>query len=613
MNCATGAFVPDALQQAHCSVSLRTKSESYLHAVSVCFIYRHKLSYANMPFILNAQSASNNHFPVFSDILNTRLKIGKIENLPEVCACLAGRFLASPDGPAEQLSISLSGESRHVNINFTDIWNDPSLTPETCGEVVLKRIAENIAPALMMNGADEVAAYTAALEIAAQLGDPEFATLDQSAIQKAMNNQMSGLPFSGTHIVLSPHGEVMVHKMSQWAGYINKTKQEIRASDGPPILKTGFITTFWLERTDSCIQRAVNGIRKLFGNVGGTKHFELHGKVQRCLLETPDGELKTTLTRNTSSFIDVILNGLARIFGLAGIRIEPPDQLENTLWESTSPKLRDFPCEAGAMQLPPSTILEPSQRRIQAFRSGRNKRSGSVKLTVTTDASGFSAVKSQAIDGSPTLVSGKFEKRNREIQAATTIQRAFGIHVTQTVTQASDGLRALLHKMSATQIKSNADLHIGDIIVVAPAQNGLQKHEWYKHGFVYQITKISVDKFCGDQLHLSANIGRNAKIFSLMPFTEYYQGRDSEGRPLKTPVTSQIFFASERNIEHEITKLNHLAKKGVVYKMDPAVSFTMIEYQFKKTAENNPRRSYSRQNNCNHAIYTTLSALHITL
>lgn len=566
-------------------------------------------------FIPNTQSAANHHFPVFTDILNTRLKLGKIETLPEVCAHLADRFLGSADRPAEQLSISKFGESSHDFIVFTDIGNDHSLTPEARGEAVLKRIAESITPALMMNGADEVAACAASLEIAAQLGDPEFATLDQTAVQKAMDNRMSGLPVSGTHIALGHHGEVLVHKTSLWADYIDKAGQEVRSGDGTPILKTGVVTVFWLERTDSCIQRAVDRMRKLFGNVAGTKHFELHGKVQRCLLDTPDAELKTTLTRNTSSFIETILNGLARIFGRAGIQIEPPDRLEDTLWEITSPKLQDLSMHktGGTMQRSPSAILNPAGRQIQAFRSGTNKHSsGTVGLTVTTDASGSGVVKSRGTGGSPSLVSSQFENRDRENRAATKIQSAFAIHATRRVTQASDGLRALLHKIGATPIKSSAELHVGDIIVVAPARSGLQKSEWYKHGFIYQITKIAADTFCGDQLHLSANMSQNAKIFSRIPFTENYQGQDSESRPVKTPVTFDVFFAREQSFEHEATKLNHLAEKGVVYKMDPAVSFAMIEERFKKTAENNSGRSYSRQNNCNHAVYATLAALHAT-
>ncbi|HAK4778107.1 TPA: hypothetical protein H2C15_004426 [Salmonella enterica] len=564
-----------------------------------------------MPFISSAQSTANHHFPVFSDIINTRLKLGKIENLHTICVNIADRFVGSENRPAEQLLISKFGENSHADIVFTGIVNDHSLTSEARGEAILRHIAESIAPILMTNGADNVAAHAAAFEIAAQLGDPEFATLEQTAVQKAMDNRMSGFPVSRTHIVWGQNGEVLVHKTSQWAAYIDTEEQEVRTSDGVPILKVDVVSAFWLERTDSCIQRMVDEVRKFFGNASGTKHFELHGKVQRCLLDTPDAELKTTLIRNTSSFIDTILNGLARIFGLSGIRIEPLDRLEDTFWEITNLKLLDFPLnEALAIPRPPLTILDPTERQIQASSSGMNERSDRVAITITTDASGSGVVKSQGRDGAHRLVSSQFETRNRENQAATKIQRAFGIHVTKKVTQASDGLRMLLNKIGAEPIKSIKELHVDDIIVVAPAQNGPKKSEWYKHGFIYQITKIAVDNFCGNLLHLSANIGQKAKIFSHIPFTEYYQARDSEGQPVKTSFTSQLFFVCERSFEHKATKLDHLAQKGVIYKMAPAVPFALLEELFKKTAENNLMGSYSRQNNCNHAIYATLSALH---
>lgn len=80
--------------------------------------------------------------------------------------------------------------------------------------------------------------------------------------------------------------------------------------------------------------------------------------------------------------------------------------------------------------------------------------------------------------------------------------------------------------------------------------------------------------------------------------------------PVKAPIASEGSFAREEGIQHEADKLNHMATERVVYTMSPAVTFGMIEGQFKPSAQENVGRSCSRQNNCNHAVYTTLSALY---
>jgi len=101
---------------------------------------------ANTPFIPNTRSATGHHYPVFSDILNTRLKPGKIEALTGGCTCLAGRFSGSADRPAEQWLSPKPGESGRP-------------------------------------------AHAAAFEIVVQVGEPEFATFEQTAVQRVMDNR----------------------------------------------------------------------------------------------------------------------------------------------------------------------------------------------------------------------------------------------------------------------------------------------------------------------------------------------------------------------------------------------------------------------------------------
>jgi len=95
-----------------------------------------------------------------------------------------------------------------------------------------------------------------------------------------------------------------------------------------------------------------------------------------------------------------------------------------------SGRLQDFYLdEPGAILHSPSTILESTRAP-----AGTNEYSGAVGVRVTTDTSDSGVVKSPVADGSLVLVASQFEKRDRENQTATKIQRALDKHVIRTVT-----------------------------------------------------------------------------------------------------------------------------------------------------------------------------------
>ncbi|AKM33319.1 hypothetical protein AB870_24295 (plasmid) [Pandoraea faecigallinarum] len=313
-------------------------------------------------------------------MLNAQPKLVKNESLAGVCAHLAERYLGSAGHPAEPLSISRVGEDQPTTIDFTDILDKP-FTPEKRGQAVLERIVERLMPALQRNGADEEAALWAAHQIAAQLGDRQFATLEQTAIQGATGNRMRGEPVSATHIALEPCGEVLVHKATHWAGYVDDTGKTIEfESKGLPVLKFNFVTAFSLslERADRRIQQAGDGgagARMVFANADGTKQFALHAKVQRCYLETPDAALKAMLTGRATSLTDILLYGTARILGWAGIYIDPPGPLHDALWERSRPQdPRDV------VQQPPLNLLNVATHRVQASYSGTQERDAALAL-----------------------------------------------------------------------------------------------------------------------------------------------------------------------------------------------------------------------------------------
>ncbi|AKK24823.1 hypothetical protein [Pandoraea oxalativorans] len=303
--------------------------------------------------------AGANQFPVFHTILNASVTPKANKDWPEsVYTRLAERFLGGAGRPAEPLSISISGEDKHAFIEFTDI---PDGDPAARGAVVLDRIANRLEGTLMGNGADNDAARAAARNIAAQLGDEEFETLEQTAVQKALGDRMNGVPVSRTHIALGHHGEVMVHKTTQWASYENDNRQTIRSAQAEtPILEARVVIALRLVR-------------------GDTKTFALLGKVERFLLETPAADLKARLMQGTESFIDTILNAIARIFRRAGILIEPPSDADNKIWDSTPRGLDDLPAYApDAVPLPPQNILSLDLRRVQASHSGVKERNAAL-------------------------------------------------------------------------------------------------------------------------------------------------------------------------------------------------------------------------------------------
>lgn len=330
--------------------------------------------------------------PLFRTLLNAQPDLRPIRNLPEVRAHLAERFLGSATQPAERLSFTGIGQDDHATLDFGDCL-DPGAqyTPEERGHAVLMHIVERLVPALQRSGADEQAAFLAAFHIVAQLGDREFATLEQSAVQGATGNRMRGEPVSATHIALQAHGEVLVHKSTRWAGYENGAGQIIGFENGgPAILRIDFVSAFWLERAQRPPQPAVPGVDaadaadaapRIFANADGTKQFAVHGKVQRCLLETPDPELKALLTGRTTTLLDLLCYGVARLLGWAGIFIEPPAPLEARLWASTRPGLYERARHAsGVVPHPPAQSLTVAQSRVQAFHPGTQERSAALAL-----------------------------------------------------------------------------------------------------------------------------------------------------------------------------------------------------------------------------------------
>ncbi|VVE55402.1 hypothetical protein [Pandoraea sputorum] len=127
---------------------------------------------------------------------------------------MSQRFIGFPDRPAERLTISIAGVAPESPIDLQDIANDQSLRHEARGEAVLKRIAEHIVPALLLSCVDLMVAHAAALQIATQLGDAEFATLGLSAVQRAMDRGRVGRPLNTTHLALgvtAKYGYISAH------------------------------------------------------------------------------------------------------------------------------------------------------------------------------------------------------------------------------------------------------------------------------------------------------------------------------------------------------------------------------------------------------------------
>lgn len=316
------------------------------------------------------------HAQLVHTILNAPLPFDAINHLPDVCANLADYFLGSDDCPPVRLTFSGLEQDQRTIIDFTAIPNQ-ARSREQRGEAVMMRIVKQLVPALQRNGADEQAALDAARHIVAQLGNQAFATLEQTAVQGVMENRMSGEPVSALHIALAPHGEVLLHKTTQWAGYVDDTGQIMGFGDnGPPVLKVDVVTSFWLERAAPSAPPApdgTQGTRTVFSNVDGAKHFALHGRVQRCLLETPDAALKARLVPCTPTFIETLLYGLARVLGAAGIFIEPP--LENLGWAATRPQLRTAPTVApNVVPHTPAALPHIAARRFQGAHAGGAER-----------------------------------------------------------------------------------------------------------------------------------------------------------------------------------------------------------------------------------------------
>lgn len=262
--------------------------------------------------------------PVCRDMLSARMALGKTENLRAVCADLAERILGREGHPPAPVTIPRVGDDHCCALGFTDI--NPALTPEARGKAVLERRAVHLAPTLAGIGGEVLAAHAAALEMAALLGEREFATLEQSATERATNHQMRGAPASTTQIALGQDGEVLVHKTAQWAHYLDRRGGAVGSRlHGAPVLKASYVTGFRLTRTENPLRRT---------DASGAKQFALHGNVRRWRLETPDAEPKATLTRRT--FLDAILPGRARPIRRASLHLEPPDWSDERPWE-TSP------------------------------------------------------------------------------------------------------------------------------------------------------------------------------------------------------------------------------------------------------------------------------------
>lgn len=280
-----------------------------------------------------------------------------------------------PGSPPARLVISTPDEEHHAYVNLSAIRNDQSLTHEGRGLAVLKRIAACMAPTLLSRCEDLVAASAAALEVATQLGNPEFATLERTAVQRAMGQRTAVEPLSTTHIDLGGDGKVLVHQTSQWPAYVDEQGQRVGFGvEDMPILEAGFAAAFWLERVDSHTL-----------DTAETKSFALHGNVQHCFLETPDAALKAAFVGRPPSFADDILHGMARLFDEAQIHIEPPAH------------------EAGG-QRPPSAILDVAERRIERSEGEGQAHRRTMGLATITDATGVRAGKPQGTSHSPALV-----------------------------------------------------------------------------------------------------------------------------------------------------------------------------------------------------------------
>lgn len=331
---------------------------------------------------LTAAASAPDQVPLFRTILDAQPNLGALQNLCALRTHLADRFLGSAGRPAERLSISGLGETHPTLIDFTD-YQDERLSPEARGQAVLMHIAESLVPALQRHGADQEAAVLAAYQLAAQFGDREFAMLEQGAVQNASGQRMCEEPVSATHIVLKPHGEVLVHKSTQWAGYVDDTGRRISVAprsgiEAPSVLKLSFVTAFRLERVDRHTLPAGHGAdsaRRIFANVDGRKQFALSGQVRHCLLETPDAALKALLTHRTTTLTDILLYGFARMLGRAGILIIPPAPLYHTRWATPLPRhSRDV-----VLSSPPD-FLKVASYQIQAFRPGTRELDAALAL-----------------------------------------------------------------------------------------------------------------------------------------------------------------------------------------------------------------------------------------
>lgn len=329
-------------------------------------------------------ASATGQVPLFHAILNAQPTLGTLDDLTDVCAHLAERYLGGAGRTAERLTFSAEPGEYPVALDFSDILDLP-LTPEARGRAVLVHLAKLLVPALRRQGADEQAALCGAMQITAQLGEREFATLEQRAVQNATAGRMFGAPVSATHIVLKAHGEVLLHKSTQWAGYVDDAGQTIGFSaDGPAILSIDWVGAFRFERTDRATSTAADGVRgarAIWANADGRKRFALHGQVQRCLLDTPDARLKAMLTCSPATFYDLLLYGFARFSGWAGIFIEPPAPRCDRLWESTRPAPHAHP-QAGQQRVPqaPRHILQGTARRVQAFHAGIQERNAACAL-----------------------------------------------------------------------------------------------------------------------------------------------------------------------------------------------------------------------------------------
>lgn len=311
-------------------------------------------------------------------MLTARPELALIDHLPKIYTYLAERFLGGAGRPPETLTLLGIGQDKPSTFDFSALHGHPS-TPEELGRAIAKQIAAHIAPALQRSGADQDVALQGAHQIAAQLGQREFATVEQRAVEGSTGNRMSGEPTSATHITLTPHGEVLVHKSTHWPGYVNHTGQTIGATpDGAPIVSIDHVSAFSFERVNRDPQKGrgpAHDASRIFSNADGARQFALRGEVQRCLLETPDAELKALLTGRASTLLDILLYGLAKLYGCVGIFMAPPTALEDTLWENTR---HQHPRDVGP--LAPPKRPRAAGYRVQAFRSGTQERRAALAL-----------------------------------------------------------------------------------------------------------------------------------------------------------------------------------------------------------------------------------------